>query len=99
MDCVLAASSAVVRNTRGPQTAGLECPRPGTGAFQATFSAGPHLVGTASGLVPSPRGPRHHGQSPAAAAGAGGSTSAGAEPAPAGTRRAAIRAADRWAGR
>src|SRR4051812_37847619 len=38
IDCSAVFSSAVVRNTRPPQTIGLECPRPGTGVFHATLS-------------------------------------------------------------
>src|SRR5438045_8580921 len=49
--------------TRSPQTTGEECPLPGMGVFQRTFSFSLQRTGTpVSSLVPSPRGPRHPGQ-------------------------------------
>jgi hypothetical protein len=42
---------------------GVELPRAGSGAFQATFSVLLQVVGSPfSTHVPSPRGPRHWGQ-------------------------------------
>ena len=51
-----------VRNSRSPQTAGVEPPAPGSFSFQATLSAF-HCVGRrVSPLTPSLSGPRHCGQ-------------------------------------
>src|SRR5687767_13522093 len=55
-----------VTNTRSPTTIGLDDPGPGSSIFQAIFSFGPHLTGSAdSALAPLPRGPRKRGQSSA----------------------------------
>ena len=56
-------SSALVKNTRLPQTTGLECPRPGTGVFQTMCSVSLQLRGALeSRLTPLDCGPRHQGQ-------------------------------------
>jgi hypothetical protein len=66
--------SALVTNTRPPQTTGLECASPGRVAFHSTFS--PVLTSHVSGrswpsATPEARGPRKLGQLPEAGAAAG----------------------------
>src|SRR5438552_2620566 len=57
-------SMQVFRNIFRPMTIGEPWPLPGRGTFHLMFSVADHLVGTAvSAEVPSPRGPRHWGQS------------------------------------
>ena len=56
-------SMAVVRNTWLPQTMGEECPRPGSGVFQAMFFVGAQSEGSSSSdEMPWLSGPRHCGQ-------------------------------------
>src|SRR3569623_1033417 len=50
-------------HTRSFQTSGEACPSPGISLFQRMFFSALHSVGTpVSRHVPSPRGPRQHGQ-------------------------------------
>src|SRR5262249_24552844 len=65
------AGTAVVTNTRSPQTIGLECPTPGTSAFQRTFR--PVFTSQSAGsswpsAMPRASGPRNDGHSGAMAA-------------------------------
>src|SRR5437667_7662555 len=54
---------AVTVKMRSFQTIGEACPTPGTSVFQATFAVALQFLGICvSRLVPSPRGPRQHGQ-------------------------------------
>src|SRR5678816_2865464 len=56
-------STAVVTNTRLPQTIGDECPRPGIAAFHLMFEVGVHVAGRFFSVeIPEPSGPRHCGQ-------------------------------------
>ncbi len=58
---------AVVTKIRFPATIGCDHPRPGMGTFQTTRDCSDHCWGTlASGITPSPRGPRNCDQSSAA---------------------------------
>src|SRR5262245_33310116 len=55
--------SSLVRNSRSPQTIGVEPPMPGSGSFQARFSVALQEVGTpVSLLTPSRLAPRQCGQ-------------------------------------
>src|SRR6185295_14010015 len=55
--------SATLRNTRSPQTIGVDPDHAGSFSFQATFSVFDHLNGRLiSRLVPFNCGPRHCGQ-------------------------------------
>ena len=55
--------TAVVRNTRSPQTIGDDQPRPGTSVFQATFSVADQRSGRFGPLAtPRAPGPRNCGQ-------------------------------------
>src|SRR4029450_7384299 len=57
------ALTAVVRNTRSPQTIGDDQPRPGTSATHATFSVVENVTGSVeSSATPAPPGPRNCGQ-------------------------------------
>src|SRR5690242_11456798 len=61
-----APSTAVVRNTRLPQTIGDECARPSIAIFHLMFFVGVHSVGRFFSFeMPEPSGPRHCGQFPA----------------------------------
>src|SRR5215510_9990473 len=61
-----APSTAVVRNTRLPQTIGDECERPSIGVFHLMFLVGLHSDGRFFSFeTPEPSGPRHCGQFPA----------------------------------
>src|SRR5215213_2449627 len=61
-------STAVVTNTRLPQTIGDECARPSIEVFHLMFFVGLHSAGRFFSFeMPEPSGPRHCGQLPAAA--------------------------------
>jgi hypothetical protein len=60
--------SATLRNTVLPETIGVEPDKVGSGSFQATFSVADQFSGSRrSALIPFCAGPRHIGQSSAAA--------------------------------
>ena len=60
-------SFACVRNTRSPHTTGVELPPSGSFVFHVIFSVADHFAGRSVSVVtPSPVGPRHAGQFPAA---------------------------------
>lgn len=61
---VSSSSTPVVRNTRPPDTIGDDRPLPGISVRHAMLSVALHFIGASvSRLTPSPRGPRHAGQS------------------------------------
>ena len=58
---------AAVTNTRPPETTGDELLPDGSATFQRMLCCGPHLVGAALEILPSPFGPRQECQSSAPA--------------------------------